>query len=92
MLKDMPVDVLKLDMRFLSKSSDEKRAQTIIRNIIHLSEELSIYSLTEGVETKEQYESLSEMGCKLFQGYYFAKPMPVEDFIEFVNKRKKNKK
>ena len=92
MLKDMPVDVLKLDMRFLSKSSDEKRAQTIIRNIIHLSEELSIYSLTEGVETKEQYESLSEMGCKLFQGYYFAKPMPVEDFIEFVNKRKKTKK
>ena len=92
MLKDMPVDVLKLDMRFLSKSSDEKRAQTIIRNIIHLSEELSIDSLTEGVETQEQYESLSEMGCKLFQGYYFAKPMPVEDFIEFVNKRKKNKK
>ena len=92
MLKDMPVDVLKLDMRFLSKSSDEKRAQTIIRNIIHLSEELSIDSLTEGVETQEQYESLSEMGCKLFQGYYFAKPMPVEDFIEFVNERKKNKK
>ena len=92
MLKDMPVDVLKLDMRFLSKSSDEKRAQTIIRNIIHLSEELSIDSLTEGVETQEQYKSLSEMGCKLFQGYYFAKPMPVEDFIEFVNERKKNKK
>ena len=92
MLKDMPVDVLKLDMRFLSNSSDEKRAQTIIRNIIHLSEELSIDSLTEGVETQEQYESLSEMGCKLFQGYYFAKPMPVEDFIEFVNERKKNKK
>ena len=80
MLKDMPVDVLKIDMRFLSKSKDEKKAQTIVRNIIRLSEELGIDSLTEGVETEKQYHILSSMGCKLFQGYYFAKPLPVEEF------------
>ena len=80
MLKDMPVDVLKIDMRFLSKSKDEKKAQTIVKNIIRLSEELGIDSLTEGVETEKQYHILSDMGCKLFQGYYFAKPLPLEEF------------
>ncbi len=84
LLKDMPVDVLKLDMRFLSKSADERRAHTIIRNIIRLADELDIASLTEGVETSNQYEQLADIGCKLFQGYYFAKPMPVEEFIRFV--------
>lgn len=87
MLKDMPVDVLKLDMKFLSDSDNSGRAQTIIRNIIKLSEELNIVSLTEGVETVQQYDQLSEMGCELFQGYYFAKPMPREDFESFASKQ-----
>ena len=80
MLKNMPVDVLKIDMMFLSRSDDKNRAQTIVRNIIGLSEELGISTLTEGVETEEQYSALSGMGCDLFQGYYFSKPIPVEDF------------
>lgn len=84
MLKDMPVDVLKIDMKFLSSSGSMEKGQTIIRNIIRLSEELDIASLTEGVETREQYTQLFEMGCQLFQGYYFAKPMPVEDFEQFA--------
>ncbi|MBR1508512.1 MAG: EAL domain-containing protein [Eubacterium sp.] len=79
LLKDMPVDVLKLDMHFLSDENN-KRSDTIIRNIINLSNELNIITLTEGVETEEQYYLLKEMGCSLFQGYYFAKPMTVEDF------------
>lgn len=80
MLKDMPVDVLKIDMKFLGKSSDEVKAKIIMKNIISLSEELGISSLTEGVETEEQFNILSDMGCRLFQGYYFSKPVPVEDF------------
>ncbi|MBO4749439.1 MAG: EAL domain-containing protein [Lachnospiraceae bacterium] len=84
MLKDMPVDFLKIDMNFLSKSQNEYKAKTIVRNIIQLSEELGIGSLTEGVETPSQYHVLSDMGCKLFQGYYFAKPMTVEDFEVYV--------
>ena len=84
MLKDMPVDVLKIDMMFLTKSQNEYKAKTIVQNIINLSEQLGIGSLTEGVETPSQYKILSDMGCKLFQGYYFAKPMPVEDFEEYV--------
>ena len=84
LLKDMPVDVLKLDMKFLSGSNSAVRAKTIVRNIIRLSEELNIVSLTEGVETLQQYDQLSAMGCMLFQGYYFAKPMPREDFESFT--------
>lgn len=84
LLKDMPVDVLKIDMKFLSSSDDNDKAQTIIKNSIKLSEELNIVSLTEGVETKKQYFDLSSMGCNLFQGYFFAKPMPRDNFEEFV--------
>lgn len=84
MLKDMPVDVLKIDMKFLSKTGDKDKAKTIVKNIIHLSEELGISALTEGVETKEQYQILSQMGCSLFQGYYFAKPLPVEEFEKML--------
>ena len=54
---------------------------------IRLSDELGIESLTEGVETRPQFELLSEMGCRLFQGFCFAKPMPVEDFESFVQQQ-----
>ena len=79
-LKDMPIDVLKIDMKFLSKAEDNKRAETILRNILRLSSDLELCSLTEGVETEDQYKMLNEMGCNLFQGYYFAKPISVADF------------
>ena len=80
MLKDMPVDVLKIDMIFLNKTKDGFKARTILHNIIRMSDSLGIVSLTEGIETEEQYRILSDMGCKFFQGFYFAKPMPVEEF------------
>lgn len=86
MLKDMPVDVLKIDMKFLSSTEDEVRAHKIIRNIIRLSNDLDIMSLTEGVETEEQFRMLAEMKCTMFQGYYFAKPMPVDDFDAYLSR------
>ena len=84
MLKDMPVDVLKIDMKFLGKSSNAERARIIVHNVISLTKELGIVALTEGVETQPQHEILTDMGCTLFQGYYFAKPMPVKEFEEFA--------
>ena len=79
-LKDMPLDVLKIDMKFLSKAEDNHKAEIILRNVLRLSSDLGLFSLTEGVETENQYKMLNEMGCNLFQGYYFAKPMAVADF------------
>ncbi len=80
MLKDMPVDVVKVDMVFLTRAKDGLRSQTILRNVMNMTRDLGILSLTEGVETEDQYRMLSGMGCRFFQGYYFAKPLPVESF------------
>ena len=87
MLKDMPVDVIKIDMMFLRRAGDDVRSQIILQSIVKLVRELGIHSLTEGVETKEQYDMLTEMGCELFQGYYFAKPMPVEEFEALLSEQ-----
>jgi EAL domain-containing protein (putative c-di-GMP-specific phosphodiesterase class I) len=80
MLKNMPIDVIKIDMVFLRNSEQDEKSRMILRNIIHMSTDLNIVPLTEGVETEKQYDELSRMGCKLFQGYFFARPMTVSDF------------
>ena len=80
MLKDIHVDVLKIDMAFLKKAEDEERSKKILQMVIGLSKQLEMPVITEGVETEEQVKFLAEMGCDMFQGYYFAKPMPVEQF------------
>ncbi|MBQ4511722.1 MAG: EAL domain-containing protein [Anaerolineaceae bacterium] len=87
MLKDMPVEVIKLDMVFLKETNNDTKAKKILNHIVKLSDDLGVTSLTEGVETRDQYSMLVDMGCKLFQGYYFAKPMPVEEFEIFCEKR-----
>ena len=80
MLKDIPVDVLKIDMVFLNETKEKERAENILKSIIGLSADLDIVSLCEGVETKRQVDVLREMGCKMFQGYYFSKPIPLDEF------------
>lgn len=80
MLKDIHVDVLKLDMAFLKKNQDTDRGKKILQMVIGLSKQLGIPVISEGVETIEQVEFLREMGCDMFQGYYFARPMDVEEF------------
>lgn len=86
MLKDIHVDVLKIDMAFLRKAKDEERSKKILQMIISLSKQLDMPVITEGVETAEQVAFLTEMGCDMFQGYYFARPMEVEKFEEFIIK------
>ena len=84
MLKDIEVDVVKIDMGFLRQKNRKTRSMLILNCIIHLIRQLGMEVITEGVETKEQVEELMEMGCNMFQGYYFAKPMPVEKFEEGI--------
>lgn len=82
MLKDLHVDVLKIDMAFLKKARDEERSKKILQMIISLSKNLGMPVITEGVENAEQVDFLTEMGCEMFQGYYFAKPMDISTFEE----------
>ena len=80
LLKNMPVDIIKIDMMFLSDMQTEARTPVILRNLINMMTELGLTPLTEGVETEEQYAALARMGCQLFQGYLFARPLPVAEF------------
>lgn len=82
MLKDIHADILKIDMIFLQETKNVKRSATILKNIITMSKELGMPVITEGVETKEQVDFLMTVGCDMFQGFYFARPMHVENFEE----------
>lgn len=84
MLKDIEADVLKIDMSFLQETQHVSRSRNVLRAIVKLADRLNMSTITEGVETEEQIEMLAEMGCFMFQGFYFAKPMPVAEFEEFV--------
>lgn len=79
-LKDIQVDVLKIDREFLRETENEKRSRMILNSIISMAKSLGMYVITEGVETKEQIEYLTDMGCDVFQGYYFSKPLSIETF------------
>jgi len=80
MLKDIPLDVIKIDMAFLEETRDEERAREILESMISLAKRLEIPVITEGVETKEQLDFLTEMGCDMFQGYYFSRAVPISEF------------
>ena len=63
---------------------DDPKGRKIITSVIELAQALNIEVTAEGVETKEQYEFLRELGCNTIQGFYFAKPMPDEEFEKLL--------
>ncbi|MCR5725070.1 MAG: EAL domain-containing protein [Treponema sp.] len=80
MLKDLPVDIIKFDMLFLSHTEHSDRARTILRHLFAMANQLEIPVITEGVETQEQANFLAELGCNMFQGFFFSKPITLEAF------------
>ena len=81
MFKDAPVDIIKLDMGFIS--SDENNAQrsgAVIASIVNLSHSLNIPVIVEGVETQAQVDFLKSINTRYIQGYYFSRPVPEEDY------------
>ncbi len=79
MLKQIPIDVMKLDKSFVD-DYDDIRGEQIIRCVMQMAQSLNIAITAEGVETEEQYVFLRGIGCDTIQGYYFARPMPEEDY------------
>ena len=79
-LQTYDFDFLKIDMNFLRNFDKTPKSKVIIASIVDLAKKLGIHTLAEGVETLEQYEYLKQIGCELIQGYYFSKPLPIEDF------------
>ena len=78
MLKDINVDVLKIDMRFLDR--DDRRSKDIMESVIRMARWLDLPVIAEGVETREQVNFLLDVGCSYAQGYYYARPMEAAAF------------
>ena len=77
-LKKFPIDTLKVDKSFVDEIVTNKKDAAIAQTILQLANNLGLLSVAEGVETKEQVEGLTNMGCTQFQGFFFSKPLPVE--------------
>lgn len=88
MLKDEPVDEVKID-RFFLKDIKKEKSQIVIRNVIHMIQELQLDMIVEGIETKEQAELLMNYGSYKAQGYYYYKPMPMTEFEQLLIKQQK---
>ena len=80
LLKNIQADVLKIDMFFLHEIDDKSRSRTILQSIIRMADALGMEVISEGVETQQQHDALMQMGCSIFQGYFFSRPIPVEEF------------
>lgn len=81
-LKDIQADILKIDMEFLRKTEHQERSRIILRSIVALARELGMPTVVEGVETSQQVRDLTQIGCDIFQGFYYSRPVPVADFEE----------
>ena len=79
-LKDMPLDVLKLDAEFFRGENTGERGQIVVSEAISLAKKLNMRTVAEGVEEKDQVDFLASQGCDMIQGYYYAKPMQKEDY------------
>ena len=82
-LKEIPVDILKLD-RVSFSSENDKRGEDIVETVISLAKKLGMETIAEGIETIPQVELLKSMECDAIQGYVFSKPVPVDQFETLV--------
>ncbi len=79
-LKDMESDVIKIDMGFLRKSVNNDRSKVIFNDVVHMIQDIDMEIIVEGIETAEQLEFVQAAGCNYIQGYYFSRPISVDDF------------
>lgn len=84
MLKELPVDRVKLDLYFLTETGDQERGRIIVRSMIQMGKSLGMKLIAEGVENVEQARFLQESGCSEMQGFYFYRPMTQQDFEKLI--------
>lgn len=83
---DMPVSIIKFDREITQKSMVDEKAHTVVANVISMAHDLGISVVVEGIETQADFEMSKELDADFVQGYYFSKPMPMEEFIKLVSK------
>ena len=87
---DMPVSIIKFDKEITQKAIHGGKASTIVSSVINMAHDLDMKIVVEGVETESDFQMCKNMGVDLIQGYYFSKPLPVEEFIRFIVERMGN--
>ena len=88
-LLETPFDVIKLDKKFIENMMVSEKGRLILEQVVSMANKLKLGLLAEGVETKEQVELLKGIGCDQVQGYYYAKPMPEEEFFTLLKEQQK---
>ena len=86
MLSDMPIDVLKLDMKFIRNIAVSETDRRLVSLMLDIARYLRVKVVAEGVETVDQLKILQDSGCDLVQGYYFSKPVPPHEFERLIQK------
>lgn len=86
-LLETPFDVIKLDRKFMENMMVSEKGRLILEHVVMMADKLDLDLLAEGVETREQVDLLRSIGCDQVQGYYYAKPMPEEEFFELFRKQ-----
>ena len=84
-LQDIRFDLIKFDMRFMHRFNDGDESKIILTQLMKLASSLGVDTVTEGVESKDQVEFLSEIGCSKLQGYYYSRPIPFEEMLERIS-------
>lgn len=83
-LRNFPIDYLKIDGSFVADMETSEDAATLVSTIIAMAKALGLKTIAEGVENKEQLRMLKEQGCNYIQGYFFSRPLPAKEFIDYV--------
>ncbi len=92
MLSDMPLDVLKMDMKFIRNIGKSETDRRLVSLILDIAKYMEVKVVAEGVETEEQIQFLREIGCNLVQGYYFSRPLPPDEFEKLIEREGKLRK
>lgn len=85
-LQHFPIQQIKIDRQFINGLGNDPKSSGIVQTIIHLAEMLGLQTIGEGVETKQQWDLLKQFGCSELQGFYFSRPIPVDEINELIRK------
>lgn len=84
-LKDLPIDVLKMDRLFFDEGESLERDNALITGVVAMAKSLGLTVVAEGIETQEQIDFLKAIGCDIIQGFIYSRPLPVEEFLRYIS-------
>ena len=83
-LYSLPINIVKIDKKFIWNAMKNESTMTILRHAFQMIHEMGLYSVAEGVETEEMANKLKELGCDYFQGFLYSRPIPTDEFMNFI--------